>query len=125
MKPQHDNLITARPKIKGLKAEILALLQRHGACCSFEIQLLLNKPQLIQVSRRLTELENDGLIIRTGVIKNARNMKYDEFITVTPGTEDFHRQRRHEKMHKTWLKQGLSKGYINSFTYDSMVENLI
>lgn len=120
MKPQHENLITSRPKIKGLKADILGILERNGQCCSCEIQLLLNKDGLSPVCKRLSELENEGLVYRTGNTMRRRGMKYDEFAITPKADVQTWKQFRHDKRRADWLKQGLNKGYINQFTFDFM-----
>ena len=102
-----------KSKRETIKEKVLNCFSKDNYWTSFEIQMFLNYRELTTVSRRMAELENDGLIYQTGSSKKTNGNHYAIY-TKTPAEEiEARKLNRWNERKADWIQQGINFGYIN------------
>jgi predicted transcriptional regulator len=101
-----------KAKRQGIKEKVLKCFDKDNFWTSFELQMQLGYKDLTTVSRRMAELENDGLIYQTGSTVKANENIYAIY-KLTPFEEIADKRFKRWKSRRIdWIKQGLNFGYI-------------
>lgn len=114
MKASTQNYIDVVKKAKRqtIREKILSCFSPEIPWISFEIQMHLGYKDLTTVSRRLSELENDGLIYQTGSTIEVDGTFYAIY-KLTPKHEiSDKRFNRWKSRRIDWIQQGINFGYI-------------
>ena len=93
-------------KFNHVKAQIYKLISIEPQTIP-TLLVRLNKKHPNQISGRVTELLDMGLIVE---LPNGRHTKY---LTVDKGFYQFNAELRRKERANAWLKQGKAKGYID------------
>ena len=113
MKASTLTLKENKPQIEGLKKRILNTFKRERVMNAWELRNLFTE-KWEQVNRRLTDLENDGLIRQTTVVKKIGNRYFADY-ELTPSNEiETQKVVRYWELRTNWVMQGLNKGYITN-----------
>lgn len=114
MKASTQNYLNKEKKAKRqtIREKILHCFSPAIPWNSFEIQMHLGYKDLSTVSRRLAELENDGLVFQTGSTVKVNDTMYGIY-KLTPSHEiETRRFNRWHSRRIDWIQQGLNFGYI-------------
>jgi hypothetical protein len=99
-------------KRETIREKLLSCFKDVNVWTSFELQMHLGYKDLTTVSRRLAELENDGLIFQTMEIEIVNGNSYAIY-KLTPSLEiEEKRYNRWKSRRIDWLQQGVNFGYI-------------
>jgi hypothetical protein len=97
---------------ESLRNKVLSCFNTVDVWTSFEIQMNLGLSELVKVTRRMAELENDGLIYQTGSIEKTNGTFYAVYKLSKPFEIEEKRFKRWQTRRLEWIQQGINFGYI-------------
>lgn len=114
MKASTQNYIDVVKKAKreSLRNKVLSCFNTVDVWTSFEIQMHLGLSELVMVTRRMAELENDGLIYQTGSVIKTNSTFYAIYKLSKPSEIEEKRFKRWQTRRLEWIQQGINFGYI-------------
>ena len=101
-----------KAKRESLRNKVLSCFNTVDVWTSFEIQMHLGLSELVMVTRRMAELENDGLIYQTGSIEKTNDTFYAVYKLSKPSEIEEKRFKRWQTRRLEWIQQGINFGYI-------------
>lgn len=114
MKASTQNYFDKEKKAKreSLRNKVLSCFNTVDVWTSFEVQMHLGLSELVMVTRRMAELENDGLIFQTGLVIKTNGTFYAVYKLSKPSEIEEKRFNRWKSRRIDWIQQGLNFGYI-------------
>ena len=114
MKASTQNYIDVvkKKQRESLRNKVLSCFNTVDVWTSFEIQMHLGLSELVKVTRRMAELENDGLIYQTGSIEKTNGTFYAVYKLSKPFEIEEKRFKRWQTRRLEWIQQGINFGYI-------------
>jgi hypothetical protein len=109
-------------KRESLRSKILNVFINDDILTSLEVQKKLGLRELVTVTRRMAELENDGFIYQTGSSIKVNDTHYAIYKLTSPNEIEAKRVERWKSRRIDWLQQGVNFGYI---TKDEMKDLII
>ena len=101
-----------KAKRESLRNKVLSCFNTVDTWTSFELQMHLGLSELVMVTRRMAELENDGLIYQTGSVEKVNDTIYAIYKLSAPHEIEEKRFNRWKSRRIDWINQGLNFGYI-------------
>lgn len=102
-----------KSKRETIKEKVLSCFDKDKNWTSFEIQMFLDYRELTTVSRRMAELENDGLIYQTGSSIKTNGNHYAIYMKTPAEQIEAQRLKRWNERKADWIQQGINFGYID------------